>query len=72
MDRRRTFSFLLPLVGLVITGSEVLRLLDACLAQERLRARPVRIPVLPDRRGIRSDLRGEAGLLAYEYLRSQR
>ena len=51
MDRRRTFSFLLPLVGLVITGSEVLRLLDArsaaeaCLAQAQ---EPAACPPGPD------------------------
>lgn len=34
MDRRRTFSFLLPLMGLVITVPELLRLIDARRAAE--------------------------------------
>jgi hypothetical protein len=79
--RRRTFSFLLPVVGLVITVPELLRLMearrvaDACVAQGGEQGA---CPPGPDllffviAAAFGLVFLGRLVFLTYEYLRSQR
>lgn len=82
MDRRRTLSFLLPLVGLAITVPELLRLIDARRAAEacleRAQTEQISCDAAPDLLFL--VVAGVFGLLfavrlaflAYEYVRSSR
>jgi hypothetical protein len=82
MDRRRTFSFVLPLVGLAITVPELLRLIDARRAAEacleRAQTEQVSCAAAPELMFL--VVAGVFGLLfaarlaflAYEYMRSSR
>ena len=80
--RRRTFSFLLPVFGLVITVPELVRLIDArrmadaCL--ERAQTETISCEAGPDvlflvvAGAFGLFFLARLGFLAYEYLRSQR
>jgi hypothetical protein len=77
--RRRTFSFLLPVVGLFITVPELSRLIearraaDACVAQAQAACAPgpdLLLFVIAGAFGLFFLVR--LVLLTYEYLRSQR
>jgi hypothetical protein len=77
--RRRTFSFLLPIVGLIITVPELLRLIearrvaDACVAEAQAACAPgpdLLFFVIAGAFGLFFLVR--LAVLTYEYLRSQR